>query len=64
MEYPGVLNIHGFYINEQSKRMSFDIIFDFKCENTEEIKKEIKAKIKEKYPEFRTHVQVDTDVSD
>ena len=63
-EYKEIIGIHGFYINEQIKRMSFDIIFDFKCKNPEAIKKEIKDKIRLKYPEYRTHVLIDTDVSD
>ncbi len=63
-EYKDIINLHGFYVNEEIKRVSFDLIFDFKCNNPEEIKKEIKAKLKEKYPEYRTHVLIDTDVSD
>ena len=62
--YPDIIGTHGFYINEQIKRMSFDIIFDFKCKEQEKIKSEIKQKIKTKYPDYRTHVQIDTDVSD
>ncbi len=63
-EYPDIIGTHGFYINEQNKRMSFDIIFDFKCKEQEKIKSEIKQKIRTKYPDYRTHVQIDTDVSD
>ncbi len=63
-EYDEILGMHGFYINEQIKRMSFDIVIDFKCKNPEAVKNEIKKKLKEKYPEYRTHVQIDTDVSD
>lgn len=63
-EYPDIIGSHGFYINEQIKRMSFDIVFDFNCKNQEDIKMQIKERIKEKYPEYRTHVQIDSDVSD
>ena len=63
-EYKDITGMHGFYINEQIKRMSFDIVFDFNCKNPNAIKEEIKKKLREKYPEYRTHVQIDTDVSD
>ena len=63
-DYKEVINLHGFYVNEQIKRVSFDLIFDFKCKKQEEIKKEIKAKLREKYPDYRSHVLIDTDISD
>lgn len=63
-EYKEIIEIHGFYINEQIKRVSFDLIFDFSCKDPERIKAEIKKKIKEKYPEYRSHVLIDSDVSD
>ncbi|MBR3280760.1 MAG: cation transporter [Clostridia bacterium] len=63
-DYKEIINLHGFYVNEKIKRVSFDLIFDFKCKNQEEIKKEIKEKLKEKFPDYRSHVLIDTDVSD
>ncbi len=63
-EYPMIKSMHGFYINEQIKRMSFDLVFDFSCKNPEDIKAEIKKKLREKYPDIRTHVVIDIDVSD
>ena len=63
-DYKEIINLHGFYVNEQINRVSFDLIFDFKCNRQEEIKKEIKEKLKQKYPNYRSHVLIDTDVSD
>lgn len=63
-EYKEIINLHGFYVNEEIKRVSFDLIFDFKCKNREEIKKEVKDKLREKYPDYRSHVLIDSDISD
>jgi len=63
-DYKEIINLHGFYVNEQINRVSFDLIFDFKCNRQEEIKKEIKEKLKQKYPNYRSHVLIDSDISD
>ena len=63
-EYPLVNQLHGFYIDEATRRVSFDLIFDFKNTNTNEQVEEIRAKIKEKYPEYEYFIVVDTDFSD
>ena len=63
-EYKEVLQLHGFYVDEEHKRISFDIIIDFKAENPELIKNEIVEKIKKEYPDYKFDVIIDTDVSD
>ena len=37
----GILQMHGFYFDEEEKTISFDIIIDFKIKNKEEIYKKI-----------------------
>ncbi len=59
-----VLQMHGFYVDEESKTISFDLIIDFKAKSREEIKDEVVNKIKEKYPEYNYFVILDTDISD
>ena len=56
--------MHGFYVDEESKTISFDLIIDFKAESKEKIKEEVVNKIKEKYPEYNYFVILDTDISD
>ena len=31
--YDGIIQMHGFYINEKEKNIKFDIIIDYKIEN-------------------------------
>ena len=63
-DYTDVLQLHGFYLDDEKKQVSFDIIIDFKCENSENVKNEIIDKIKKAYPEYEYAVVLDTDISD
>lgn len=62
-EYEEVIEIHGFYVEESKKLITFDLIVDFDAERSE-VKKEILSKIKSKYPEFNYIIIDDYDVSD
>ena len=62
--YKNIIQIHGFYVDEEIKNISFDIIFDFDELEQEKIVEEIKAKLKQKFPEYNYFIIIDTDVSD
>ena len=62
-QYSVVLQIHGFYVYEDIKLVSFDIIVDFDAKR-EQIKSEIIEKIKNKHPEFEYFIVDDYDISD
>ena len=59
-----ILQVLGFYVDETTKTVSFDIIFDFDEEEPEKVLKKIKKEIKEKYPKYDYTAIIDTDVSD
>ena len=59
-----ILQLHGFYVDEEAKSVAFDLILDFNCKDKEEIKKELLEKLKEKYPEYKCYIVLDTDISD
>ena len=63
-QYNEILQMHGFYVDEEQKTVSFDIIIDFKEKDKERIKNEVIQKIKEKYPEYNYFVILDSDYSD
>ena len=63
-KYKEILQMHGFYVDEDSKTVSFDLIIDFKAESKEKIKEEVVKEITEKYPEYNYYVILDTDISD
>ena len=62
--HKGILQMHGFYFDEEDKTISFDIIIDFKVKNREEVYTQIYDEIKEKYPSYKINITLDIDVSD
>ena len=63
-EYENVIQMHGFYVDDEYKIISFDLIFDFEEKEPEKKVLEIKKKLKKKYPKFETSIILDTDISE
>lgn len=63
-DYKNIIQIHGFYVDEEYKSISFDLIFNFDEENPESVIKEITEKLKKQYSEYNFNVILDTDFSD
>ena len=63
-QYQEILQIHGFYIDEENKDVYFDLIIDFDADDKEKIKDEIIEKIKEKYPKYNYNIIIDSDITD
>lgn len=63
-QYKNVIQIHGFYVDEEINHISFDLIFNFDELNPEKCAEEIKLKIKEKYPKYDYSIILDADISD
>ena len=49
--HDGILQMHGFYLDENEKNISFDIIIDFKIKNREELYKQI-------YDEIQKNIKI------
>ena len=62
--HKGIIQMHGFYLDEEDKHISFDIIIDFKEKNREEIYRKIYDEVQEKYPEYHISITLDIDMSD
>lgn len=62
--HKGILQMHGFYLDEEDKTITFDIIIDFNTKNAEEVYKEIYDEIKEKYKDYKLDITLDIDTSD
>ena len=63
-KYKSIIQIHGFFIDEEVKMISFDLIFNFEEKNINGIIEEIKNEIKQKYPEYEVKIIIDVDFSD
>lgn len=59
-----VLQMHGFYIDNEEKTLNFDIIIDFQAQNPERIYREIYDEISEAFGEYKVNITLDVDVSD
>ena len=64
MTHDYVLQIHGFYLDEETKRMSFDIILDFACPDRAALYKHILEEVAAEYPDYHVTVTLDIDISD
>ena len=62
--HEGILEMHGFYVDEDEKTISFDIIIDFKIKNREEVYKEIYEEVNSKYKDYKIDITLDIDMSD
>lgn len=63
-DYKNIIQVHGFYVDEEINNISFDVIFNFDEKETQKIINEIKQKLKERYPKYNYSVIIDTDFSD
>lgn len=63
-QYKNVIQMHGFYVDEEFKLVSFDIIFNFDEKSPEEKVAEMKKKLEEKYPKYNFSIIIDADISD
>lgn len=62
-EYPEILEIHGFYVDDTRKEVRFDIVVAFKCDRNA-IRDEVELRVKGMFPEYTVHVVLDSDISD
>lgn len=63
-EFEDLKQIHGFYVDEASKNIYFDLIIDFKSDNQEELRNRIINEMEKKYPEYKFNVILDADYSE
>ena len=62
--YKGIKQMHGFYVNKESRDINFDLIFDFSVKDKVELYKRIEKEVKEKYPKYNIFITMDVDISD
>ena len=60
---PAVLQMHGFYVDEASKAVMFDLIVSFEADGSA-VRKQLLNKLKEEFPDMQFDIVLDTDISD
>ena len=63
-KYPHVLQMHGFYVDEETKHVTFDLIFDFDETDPSSVVSSVHKEMQEKYSDFEFSIIIDTDFSD
>lgn len=58
-----VLQVHGFYLDEDKKEIRFDAVVSFDAGSRNEVRENIIKEIKKIYPEYDAHIQLDIDFS-
>ena len=58
-----VLQVHGFYLDEDKKEIRFDAVVSFDAKSRKEVRDNIIKEIKKIYPEYDAHIQLDIDFS-
>lgn len=62
--HKGVLEMHGFYLDNTDKTISLDIIIDFAVHDRTTLYQHIYDEIQTKYPDYTLHITLDIDTSD
>ena len=57
------LQMHGFYVDMETKNMRFDVVVSFK-KNAKEAIEELMKEMKELFPDYSIHIVPDVDFSD
>ena len=60
---PNVLQMHGFYVSEDKKRIRFDLVVSFDAKDRGEVYRQVSEKVKAMYPEYEQQIALDTDFS-
>ena len=60
---PAILQVHGFYVDEKTSTVYFDLVIGFKA-GDDAIRDKIIAHLKEKYPDYTYNVVIDHDYED
>lgn len=63
-KYKQIIQIHGFYVDEDNSEISFDLIIDFEEKEPNKIRDEVVKQIKEKYPKYKYYAIIDIDFSE
>lgn len=59
-----VLQMHGFYLNEEKKTIRFDVVVSFDAPDRKEVYRNIVNEVNKKYPDYTLQIALDTDFSD
>jgi cation diffusion facilitator family transporter len=59
-----VLQLHGFYLDREKKRMRFDLVISFDAKDRFAVYQAVHAAVLEQYPDYTLEIAMDTDFSE
>ena len=63
-QYPDILQLHGYYVDMESKTIMFDLIISFKCPDRIGLRDKVVKEIKTRHPKYKYFAVIDDDFSD
>ena len=63
-EHKDILQMHGFFVDEEEKIMRFDLVVSFDSPNMKAMYEHVVTDVKEAFPDYDIQVQFDFDISD
>ena len=64
LSHPTIKQMHGFYCDQESRSISFDVIVDFNDKDSSKLIEEIKNNLRQQFPDYHFFVVEDKDFSD
>ena len=64
MSHDHVLQMHGFYVNSETKDIQFDAVIGYEAPDRMAVYREVVQDLTDHYPEYHFKITVDADVSD
>ncbi len=59
-----ILQYHGFYVDEETNTVNFDLVLNFDVKNRKELYHRAVREIEEMHPEYRFQIVLDADITD
>ena len=60
--HPGVLQIHGFYVDKVNKLLQLDVILDFSLQDRQQTFEAIRSEVAAAYPDYHITMTMDIDI--
>lgn len=64
LEVPNVLQMHGFYIDREAKKMRFDIVVSFEAKKRREVFNEACERVRKEFPDYELQAAMDMDFTE
>ena len=61
--HPEILQMHGFYLDEEARQMMFDVVIDFAADE-QQVCAQLRQELRQSVPDYEANIVLDSDFSD